>query len=162
MPADAAPLRALRATPVATGIVAFAAYAATAARTITWWDGSMYPLAAVTLGIAPPPGSLLLTILGWIVSRVPIVHPVAFRLNLFAAILAATLVGLITWLGARLATPEEREPGWAEWCAGAIAGLIYGFGVTPWTWPAAVRPADQLAVDRTPPGGGPRLVAAPG
>jgi hypothetical protein len=132
--------RALRAVPFAAAALAFAAYAATAARTITWWDGSTYPLAAVTLGIAPAPGSLLLTILGWIVSQVPIVHPVAFRLNLFAALLAATLVGLITWLGARLATPEEREPGAAEWCAGAIAGLVYGFGVTPWTYATQFTP----------------------
>jgi len=94
--------------------LAFLGYACTAARTITWWDGSSYPLAAVTLGIPGAPGSLLLTILGWIVSRIPIVHPVAFRLNLFAALLAATLVGLVSWLGPPLATPEGREPGAVE------------------------------------------------
>jgi hypothetical protein len=134
------PRRVLRATPLAAAALAFAAYAATAARTITWWDGSSYPLAAVTLGIVPPPGSLLLTLMGWIVSRVPIVHPVAFRLNLLAALLAAILVALITWLGARLATPEEREPGTTEWCAGGVAGLIYGFGVTPWTYATQFTP----------------------
>ena len=138
--AASSPRRGFRATPLVTLAVAFAAYSATAARTITWWDGSTYPLAAVTLGIAPAPGSLMLTLLGWIVSRVPIADPVAFRLNLFAALLGATLVALITWLGARLATPEEREPGAAEWCAGAIAGLLYGFGVTPWTYATQFTP----------------------
>jgi hypothetical protein len=67
--------RALRAVPLATATIAFVAYAASAARTITWWDGSQYPLAAVTLGITGSPGSLLLTLLGWVVSRIPIVHP---------------------------------------------------------------------------------------
>src|SRR5262245_40440881 len=138
--APSGPPRALRAVPFAAAALAFVVYAATAARTITWWDGSTYPLAAVTLGVGPAPGSLLLTILGWLVSQVPIVHPVAFRLNLFAALLAATLVGVIAWLGARLATPEDREPGAAEWCAGAIAGLVYGFGVTPWTYATQFTP----------------------
>ena len=41
-------------------------------RGITWWDGGSYPLAAVTLGIPAPPGSLLLTLLGWLVSRIPV------------------------------------------------------------------------------------------
>jgi hypothetical protein len=39
--ADAPPgSLALRAVPLATATIAFAAYSATAARTITWWDGS--------------------------------------------------------------------------------------------------------------------------
>lgn len=120
--------------------LAFLGYACTAARTITWWDGSSYPLAAVTLGIPGAPGSLLLTILGWIVSRIPIVHPVAFRLNLFAALLAATLVGLVSWLGARLATPEGREPGAVEGLAGALAGLSFAFAPTPWTYAVQFTP----------------------
>jgi len=139
-PGDNRPVPAMRAAPLATGALTFAVYAATAARTITWWDGSTYPLAAVTLGIAPAPGSLLLTLLGWVVSRIPIVHPVAFRLHLFAALLAATLVALIAWLGARLATPEGRSPGAVEWWAGAVAGLTFAFGSTPWTYATQFTP----------------------
>ena len=140
--ARAAPLRgrALRAVPFASALLAFAIYAGTAARTITWWDGSSYPLAAVTLGIPGAPGSLLLTLLGWVVTRIPIVHPVAFRLNLFAALMIATLVGLVSWLGARLATPEGREPGPAESFAGAVAGLVLAFGVTAWTYAVQFTP----------------------
>src|SRR5262245_52530720 len=129
-----------RAIPAGVGAVAFVAYAATAARTITWWDGSSYPLAAVTLGIPGAPGSLLLTVIGWLVTFVPIVHPVAFRLNLLAALLAAALAGLITGLGARLATEEGREPGGAEWIAGALAGLGFAFAVTPWTYATQFTP----------------------
>jgi transmembrane protein TMEM260 (protein O-mannosyltransferase) len=128
------------AVPFATGALAFAAYAATAARTITWWDGSSYPLAAVTLGIPGAPGSLILTLLGWVVSRIPLIDPVAFRLNLFAALLAASLAGLVAWLGMRLATPEGREPGWSEWFAGALAGLTFAFALTPWTYAVQFTP----------------------
>lgn len=131
--AGRSPAAALRAVPVAAAALAFVAYATTAARTITWWDGSQYPLAAVTLGITGAPGSLLLTLLGWVVAQIPLVQPVAFRLNLFAGLLAASLVGVVTWLGARLATPEGREPGASEQFGGAVAGLTLAFGVTLWT-----------------------------
>ena len=57
-------------------VCAFAVYAATAARTITWWDGSHYPLLARTLSITNPPGSLLLTLIGWFGTRVSVVSPV--------------------------------------------------------------------------------------
>jgi hypothetical protein len=132
--------RALRAVPLASATIAFAVYASTAARTITWWDGSSYPLAAVTLGVPGAPGSLLLVLLGWIVSLVPVVHPVAFRLDLFAALIVATLAGLVSWLGARLATPEDRAPGIAEQLAGACAALAFAFGVTPWTYATQFTP----------------------
>ena len=114
------------------GLVAFAAYAATAARTITWWEGSQYPLAACTLGITPPPGSLLLTLYGWAASRIPLVHPVAFRLNLAAALLAAATVALVTWLSIRLATPDNREPGIKDLSGGAVAGLAFAFSLSIW------------------------------
>src|SRR5262245_13594750 len=132
--------RATRWVPFATGVVAFATYAATAARTITWWDGSSYPLAAVTLGIPGSPGSLLLVLLGWLVTKIPVVHPVAFRLNLFAGLLAATLVGVVTWLGTWMATPEERGPWAVEHAAGVLAGVTLAFGVTPWTYAVQFTP----------------------
>ena len=134
------PERASRWLPFAAAMLAFAVYAGTAARTITWWDGSSYPLAAVTLGIPGAPGSLLLTLLGWVVTRIPTIHPVAFRLNLFAALLAATLVGLMSWLGVRLVTAEGREPGIGERLVGAFAGLLFGFAVTPWTYATQFTP----------------------
>src|SRR5262249_47456245 len=130
----------LRAMPLATAGLALVAYVATAARTITWWDGSQYPLCALTLGIPGSPGSLLLTLLGWVVSHFPIVHPLAFRLNLFAALLAAVLVGLVCWFGAQLATPEGRDPGFAEWVSAAFAGLVFAFGITSWSYAVQFTP----------------------
>jgi hypothetical protein len=114
------------------GLVALAAYVATASRTITWWEGSSYPLAAWTLGVPAPPGSLLLTLLGWVAARIPIVSPVAFRLNLCAGLLAAATVALVTWLSIRLATPDDRRPAAAELLGGAIAGLAFAFALSVW------------------------------
>src|SRR5438093_4191563 len=60
---------------VAIAAAAFASYATTACRTITWWDGSSYPLAAYMLGVAPAPRSLILTLLGWLATRIPYRDP---------------------------------------------------------------------------------------
>lgn len=119
--------------PLGTGLVAFASYVVTASRTITWWEGSGYPLAACTLGIMAPPGSLLLTLIGWAASRLPVVHPVAFRLNLLAGLLAATTVALVTWLSIRLATRDGRQPAGPEAAAGAVAGLAFAFSLSVWS-----------------------------
>jgi hypothetical protein len=118
---------------LATAAIAFACYAATAARTITWWEGSEYPLSVCTLGIGGPPGSLLLNLLGWVASLVPIVHPVAFRLNLLAGLIAAVTVALVTRVAMHLSTPEGRSPGGAEIGAGAAAGLAFGLSLSIWT-----------------------------
>ncbi len=138
--APAAPTRAALAVSAGVAALAFAAYALTAPRTITWWEGSSYPLAARTLGVTPAPGSLVLTLLGWAVSRVPLVFPVAFRLNLFAAVIAALLAGLVTGLTIRLAAPADRSPRAPELAAGAIAGLAFAFGTSVWTHAARFTP----------------------
>ncbi len=125
---------------VASGSIAFAAYASTAARTITWWDGSSYPLAACTLGINSAPGSLLLMLIGWVTTRVPLVHPVAFQLNLLAALCASAMVGVVTWLSIHLATPEDRAPRPRDIAAGAAAGLTLAFTVTVWGYATQFTP----------------------
>jgi hypothetical protein len=119
--------------PLLTAAAALGCYAATAARTITWWEGSQYPLWACTLSIGGPPGSLLLTLLGWLASLVPVVHPVAFRLNLLAGLIAAVTVALVTRVAIELSAPEERRPGAAEIAAGAVAGLAFAISLSVWT-----------------------------
>src|SRR5262247_272760 len=67
----------------------------TAYPTITWWDSSSYSLAAATLGINSPPGSLLLTLIGWPVARLAFGLSPAHALNLFAGLLAAVTAMLV-------------------------------------------------------------------
>jgi len=73
----------------------------TAYPTITWWDSSAYSLAAGTLGVTAPPGSLLLTLLGWPITLLPL-GPPAHALNLFAGVLAAVAAALVFLAAVRL------------------------------------------------------------
>jgi hypothetical protein len=83
-------------------VISAVLYGFTAFRTITWWDSTEYSLAAVGLGVAHPPGSLLLTLLGWLVVQLPLGISKAFSLNLFAGLLAAATSGLVCLVTAHL------------------------------------------------------------
>lgn len=78
-------------------IFIFSIYLMTAHRTITWWHGCSYSITAITFGIDFPPGSIILTILGWLVSQLPLGISKAFTLNLFAGALG-TCACIITAL----------------------------------------------------------------
>jgi hypothetical protein len=84
-------------------------YASTAHRTIDWWFGSSYALTAMTFGVHPPPGSLLLTLLGWAVARPPVNLQTAFQLNLFAGIMGAMTCCLVILVGLRLLRYRSYE-----------------------------------------------------
>jgi len=77
-------------------------YWMTAYRTITWWDNCSYATAAITFGITFPPGSLLLTILGWLVTQLPLGISKIFALNLFAGVQAVFVVGMVMLIRIRL------------------------------------------------------------
>jgi len=123
---------------MALAVIAIAAivFWLTAYPTITWWDSSQYSLAAATLGVTGPPGSLLLTLLGWPVTRLPFASP-AHALNLFAGLLAAVTAGLVLFAALQLdrsaggnATVRGRN---AAVVAGAALGaLAFAFGETAW------------------------------
>lgn len=81
---------------------AFIIYVLTAYRNIDWWFGASYTLTAVTFGVHSPPGSLMLTILGGLVSRIPIGISKAFELNLFAGAIGAVACCLTAMLGSKL------------------------------------------------------------
>jgi hypothetical protein len=115
---------------VAAGLV----YWLTAYPTITWWDSSSYSLAAVTLGVTPPPGSLLLTLAGWLVTRLPLGVSDARALNLFAGLMAALTAGLAYLVALRLMRYARREGDEApRHVAGAALGaLAFAFTATLW------------------------------
>src|SRR3954471_8677627 len=74
----------------------------TAYPTITWWDSSSYSLAAATLGVASAPGSLLLTLAGWPVTRLSPPAATAHALNYLAATIAAATVAMVCVLALRV------------------------------------------------------------
>jgi transmembrane protein TMEM260 (protein O-mannosyltransferase) len=128
----------------------------TAYPTIAWWDSSQYSLAAATLGITSSPGSLLLTLLGWLVTRLPSTLAPAHRLNLFAGALAAMTVGLVyatAMLVARSAGDDHRgdrrdDRGAARGMAigAALGALGVAFGSTLWEYAVMFTPYVLTAV----------------
>jgi len=108
----------------------------TAYPTITWWDSSQYSLAAATLGVTSPPGSLLLTLLGWPLTRLPLGMMPAQVLNLFAGVLAAITVGLVYVVALRiLRSVGETGTGDASGTVAvgaALGALTFAFGATLW------------------------------
>jgi hypothetical protein len=109
----------------------------TAFPTITWWDSSSYSLAAQTLGVGSPPGSLLLTILGWITTRLPIPLPGAQTLNYLAGALAAAAAALVVIAAVRihkvLNGADETRRG-AIAVGASVGALTLAFGVTLWDY----------------------------
>jgi len=82
--------------------VCLTVYWKTSYRTIPWWIGCYYSIAAITLGITPPPGSLILTILGWLVTRLPLGISRIFSLNLFVGVQAALVVIMVMLISLKL------------------------------------------------------------
>lgn len=128
----------------AAGLVPMVVYWPTCHRTITWWESAQYSLAADTLGIAGSPGSLLLTILGWIVTRLPLGIPPAFALNLLAGLLAAGTVALSVCAACDLhgwvASDEPSSTSWFVAAAMVFGSFPLAFGPTLWTYAAKFTP----------------------
>ncbi len=132
---------------VISGLIAFIFYFLTAFRTITWWDNGEYSLSALTLGIPHPPGSLLATVLGWLVTRLPLGISKIFLLNLFAGLLASLTLCLITYISFRL-YQRSSKPGDAFgeknhtiiYAIAALSGLSLGLGETLWLYAVKFTP----------------------
>jgi hypothetical protein len=118
-------------------------YWRTAYPTITWWDSSQYSLAAVTLGITGPPGSLILTLLGWLVTRLPLGASPAHVLSLLAGALAAWSAGLVYLIALRLLRCAGESGNFRNGAAGgAILGAVLGgltFAAAETFWEHAVQ-----------------------
>ncbi|MGH7625947.1 MAG: glycosyltransferase family 117 protein [Gemmatimonadaceae bacterium] len=115
-------------------VLSAAVFWRTAYPTITWWDSSSYSLGAATLGIESPPGSLLLTLLGWPVAHLPLGASPAHRLNLFAGLLAAITVAVVCSVALRLIGMNGRSGGFTAGTAigAGLGALTLAFGPTLW------------------------------
>ncbi len=125
--------------PFVVGLISLVVYWMTAFRTVTWWDNGEYALAAVTLGIAHPPGSLITTLLGWVVTLLPLGIPKIVSLNFFAGLLGALTVSLACLIAVQLVRKLEnhhKENGSRSSIiiGGVAGGLILAFGETPWLY----------------------------
>jgi hypothetical protein len=116
------------------GLIAVAVYWRTAYPSITWWDSGNYSLAAHSLGVTSPPGSLLLTLLGWPVSHLPLGLTPARVLNLFAGIMAAATVVFVFLTAVRMmrVLPGHDELHPAALTAAGGGALAFAFTATQW------------------------------
>jgi hypothetical protein len=132
---------------LAVGALSAAVYWNTSYETITWWDSSEYSLAAITLGVGSPPGSLLLTILGWVVSKVPTGLSAIYSLNLFAGALAAFTCGMVCFLATCLYSSAalaynvpNRKLQVSAVASAAVASLTLAFSETTWLYAVRFTP----------------------
>src|SRR4030095_9709728 len=102
-------------------------YFLTAARDIVVGDTGELITAAVSLGVAHPPGYPLFTMLGHVFSFLPL-GSMPFRVNLLAVVCDALTVGVIYFTALRLTRSR---------LAAAIAALVLAFNPTFWTWSLA-------------------------
>jgi hypothetical protein len=121
-------------------ILCTAVYWMTAFPSIDWWDSAEYSTAAATMGVVSPPGSLILTLLGW-----PVVHLLpggspAHRLNLFAGVLAAMTAALTYAVVAELADAAGERRERAGVAGGAAAALAFAFSPLAWEYAVAFTP----------------------
>jgi hypothetical protein len=127
--------------PVLVGAISFALYFLTAFRTITWWDSGEYSLAAITLGVPHPPGSVVATIIGWIAVQIPFGISPIFVINLLAGFLAALAAGLTCYLALLLLRntvfKQNRGLPGSPWLVSlfvAVGSLALPFGETLWLY----------------------------
>jgi len=102
-------------------------YSLTAARDIVVGDTPELITAAVTLGVAHPPGYPLFTMLGHVFSLLPF-GPIPFRLNLLAATCDALTVGVVYFTAVRLTRSRV---------AAAVAALVLAVNPIFWAWSLA-------------------------
>ena len=128
----------------AAGLVPLVVYWLTCHRAITWWDSAQYSLAADTLGITGAPGSLLLTLLGWTVTRFPLGISPAFALNLLAGLLAAITIALSIRAACDLqgwvTRDDSSSPSWLVTTVIVFSSLPLAFGPTLWTYAVKFTP----------------------
>ncbi len=74
----------------------------TAYNTFTWWKGCSHPMAAVCLGNDFPPGSLILTLIGWIFTKIKLAADTARSLNMTAGLIGAVTSILLYQIIVRL------------------------------------------------------------
>ena len=113
--------------------------------TITWWDSSSYSLAAVTLGIASAPGSLLLTLLGWSIAKLSTAAATAHVLNLVAGILAALTATLVYKTALQLVRAGRGQPSGTQTngamaVGAALGALTFAFANTTWEYAVMFTP----------------------
>ena len=125
-------------------IAAIIFYWLTCFRTFTWWDNSEYSIAALTLGVPHPPGSLLTVVAGWVVTKLPLGVDKFFALNLFTCLIADITLYFVARVALSLfyQTAENNDfqiKGFPHGPGMAISLAVLFFGLSATMWHYAIR-----------------------
>lgn len=124
--------------------VSLAVYIYTLAPTVTLQDSGEFITASYNLGVPHPPGYPLWTILTWLFTKIPISN-IAWRVNLFSAVIGAITNGLVALLISRSGASflealkqftEPLAPRTRDLicqAAGVSGGLILAFSDVMWS-----------------------------
>lgn len=112
-----------RIIPLLIFLAFFLLYAATLAPGLLPADNGELQLVATKLGVAHPPGFPLYTLLGHLMSRLPLPVDPAYKINLLSALSSAFTLLLVYKIGYHL---SRSVP------AGLLAALVLGFSTTFW------------------------------
>ncbi|HET9250505.1 MAG TPA: DUF2723 domain-containing protein [Candidatus Eisenbacteria bacterium] len=110
--------------------VPLVAFTLTTTPTVPFWDSGEYIATSYILGLPHPPGNPVYTMIGRVVSLIPI-ESVAFRVNWMSA-LASALACLFTFLftvRALRRTFAPESPTMTAWLACELGGLVAAFFV---------------------------------
>jgi len=124
-------------------------YFLTAYPSVSWWEGTSYPIAATCLGISAPPGSLITALVGFPVTRIVSPEHIAFALNFLAGVVALLAV-LVTAIIAFTLIRGDDDPSdsysgtrakkFARAAGVAIGAMTFAFGQTLWTYATQYTP----------------------
>jgi hypothetical protein len=114
-------------------LVPLVVYVLTLARDITFVDSGELTAVAATLGIAHPPGYPLFTLLGHLMSLLPI-GSIPFRVGLLSA-LTTSLAALLLYRSASTIAGcvAPRANAMAREVAPLAGALLFAFALTPWS-----------------------------
>jgi hypothetical protein len=132
VPSHSASLRADVLIAVALTLVSGALYVATCAPSVLFGDGGEFQFVPYILGIAHPTGYPLYVLLGWAWSHLLPLGDVAYRMNLFSAVVAAPAVACTYLLARRVLQAAADLPLTAVRIAAVVAGLTFAVGATLW------------------------------
>ncbi|HWY40149.1 MAG TPA: DUF2723 domain-containing protein [Chthoniobacterales bacterium] len=119
-------------------VIAAVLYSLTAARDIVVGDTPELITAAVTLGVAHPPGYPLFTLLGHLLSLIPF-GSIPFRVNLLSVVCDSLTVGVVYLIAVRLTRSQFSA---------AVAAVALAVNPVFWEWSLAaeVFPLNNLLV----------------
>jgi hypothetical protein len=110
---------------------------------IIWWETGDYATAALGPGITGPPGSIFLTLAGWIISKLPADDP-AKLFNLFSGFIGALAVALLYILYTKIEAvgkiAAESTASAAKNAVLLLAGGIIICGTTLWEYSVMFAP----------------------